>query len=130
MELRIEFVGDVRERSELLNGTQSVDVEGAGVEGDWSLSGSFSWNLGLLDYAGEGDLVLTRHDGAEIFGTLTRTEATAGESAEVEFRFTIAYEIDGGTQEFEGASGTAHAVVTLAGNTFRGYWTVRLDPRG
>ena len=29
-----------------------------------------SWNLGLVEYAGEGDLTLTRSDGAEIFATL------------------------------------------------------------
>jgi hypothetical protein len=128
MELQIEFTGDVVDRQELLNGTQSVDIEAADASGEWSLSGSFSWNRGLIDFAGEGDLTLTRHDGAEIFGTLTRallTDAAEGD-VDAQSAFTIDYEIDGGTGAFAGAAGSAHAQGVLGDTSFRGAWTMDL----
>jgi hypothetical protein len=130
MELRIEFTGDVVDRQELLNGTQSVDIEGSDSSGEWSLSGSFSWNLGLIDFAGEGDLTLTRRDGAEVFGTLTRALLTdAGEGdADAQSAFAIDYEIDGGSGAFADAAGAAHAEGVLSDTSFRGAWTMDLRP--
>jgi hypothetical protein len=125
MELRIEFSGDVVERSELLNGTQSVDIEGADTAGEWSVVGSFSWNRGLLDYAGEGDATLTSDDGGEIFATLQRAHVT--EPTDEGTSFVVDYEVDGGSGAFEDARGTARAEGTLAGDTFRGVWIIQFE---
>ncbi len=129
-ELRIEITGEVVERQELLNGTQNVTLEGADATGVWTLVGVLSWNLGLVDYAGEGDLTLTRADGAEIFATLVRADvAEAGDGIEdADHTFRLTYEIDGGAGEFLDATGAASAQGTLAGDTFRGHWSLHLDP--
>ena len=128
MELRIEITGEVVERQELLNGTQIVTLEGADAAGGWTLAAGLSWNVGLVDYAGEGDLTLTRADGAEVYATLVRAdvaEAGAGiEDADHAFRLT--YEIDGGAGAFLDATGAASAEGMLAGDTFRGVWSLRL----
>ena len=130
MELRIEITGEIVERQELLNGTQTITIEGAAAAGEWTLVGALSWNLGLVDFAGEGDLTLTRADGAEIFATLAHSDVTQAadgiEDADHTFRLT--YEIDGGAGAFLDANGTASAEGTLAGDAFRGIWSLRLDP--
>lgn len=127
MELRIEITGEIVERQELLNGTQSVTLEGADAAGEWTLVGALSWNLGLVDYAGEGDLTLSRADGAEIFGTLTMARVSERADAdEVDHVFRIDYEIDGGSGAFAGATGTAEADGTLGGDAFRGVWSISL----
>jgi hypothetical protein len=129
MELRVEISGEVVEREELLNGTETVTLEGSSTEGEWTFAGALSWNVGLVNYAGEGDLTLTRRDGAEIFGTLTRlsvTEPTAGD-AEGGSAFHAVYEIDGGSGAFDGATGGALAAGTLRGDAFAGEWTVQLS---
>jgi hypothetical protein len=130
MDLEIAFDGDVVDRLELLNGTQSVDIEGADANAGWTLASGFSWNLGLIDFAGEGDLALTRNDGAEIFGVVARARVHEGLSEgapDAGFAFDIEYEIDGGSGEFEGARGTARAAGTLAGTAFHGVWGLTLE---
>lgn len=127
MELRIEIAGEVVERSELLNGTQTIAIEGATADGAWTLAGSLSWNRGLVEYAGEGDVTLTRRDGAELFCTLvdlTVTDARDGDEADYEF--VASYEIDGGSGAFDGASGACGAAGRLGGDTLSGAWSVRL----
>jgi hypothetical protein len=127
MERTIEIAGDVVERQELLNGTQTITIEGVDPAAEWTLTGSLSWNLGLVDYVGEGDLTLTRADGAELFATLTHARvAEADADAAHDHTFDAMYEIDGGSGAFERATGDAHAVGALAGDRFRGTWTVRL----
>jgi len=130
MELRIEITGEVVERQELLNGTQSVTLEGADASGEWTLAGGLSWNVGLVDYPGEGDLTLARADGAEIFATLVRAAVVETEDSDeaVDHIFRLTYEIDGGAGAFLDATGTASAEGTLAGDTFRGRWSLHLDP--
>lgn len=130
MELRIEITGEVVERQELLNGTETITIEGADAAAEWTLVGALSWNLGLVDYAGEGDLTLTRADGAEIFATLVRADvAEAGDGIEdADHTFRLTYEIDGGAGAFLDATGTASAQGTLAGDAFRGRWSARLHP--
>ena len=125
MEIRVEISGDVVERQELLNGTESVAIEGADASEAWTLSGSFSWNLGLVDYAGEGDLALVRGDD-EIFATITRARVSAASDA-ADHSFLLTYEIDGGAGAFAGAAGNADARGTLAGGTFRGAWVLALS---
>lgn len=128
MRLSIDFTGDVVERQELLNGTQSIDIEGVDPAGGWTLAGSFSWNLGLVDHTGEGDLALSRPGGAEIYATLIRASvASADDSADADFSFTLDYDIDGGTGEFADTRGTARAQGELAGETFHGTWTLELS---
>ena len=123
MEITLHFAGDVVERQELLNGTETVTLEGASPDG-WTLSGLVSWNIGLVDYTGEGDITLLRADGAELYGTLTcgRVTESAGEH-----RFRLEYEIDDGSGVFDGASGTAEAVGSLSGEGFAGTWIVALS---
>lgn len=126
VQLRIEIAGDVVERQELLNGTESVTIEGADERGEWMLVGAFSWSRGLVDDAGEGDLTLSRADGDEIFATLTtaRVVDAGGGLGDADHSFVLTYEIDGGAGAYEGAVGDAAAEGSLAGPAFRGVWTL------
>ncbi len=127
-EISIEITGDVVEWQELLNGTQIVTIEGAGADG-WTLSGSVTWSARDADFAGEGDVTLTRGDGAELFGSLVRARVTEMGDAEVieaDHRMRLEYEIDGGSGAFGDASGTARAEGRLSREGFSGTWTVTL----
>lgn len=126
MELSIAVDGDVVEWQELLNGAQIVSLQGAGADGEWSLSGTFSWNIGLRESAGEGDLTLAGPDGSEIFATLTQADIRAVGEREVEdadYRVRLEYEIDGGEGDFRSAAGT----VTAEGWLTREGYSFRLD---
>lgn len=122
MELTIDAEGDIAERSELLNGTESVTLEGASADG-WALSGLVSWSIGLVEYAGEGDITLSRSDDA-LFGTVASAIAREADDGGEEFR--IRYEIDGGEGRFEAATGVIAGTLRLDGPSFRGRWTVAL----
>jgi hypothetical protein len=126
MQFDIEFTGDVVERGELLNGMQVVTIAGASADGAWRLDGSASWNLGLVEFQGEGDLTLTRGDDG-LFATLTRCSAHEA-SGEPEIGETLEadYEIDGGTGAFERAAGRATAAFTVGGGRFAGRWRIAL----
>src|SRR5690348_2978087 len=107
----IAFEGDVVERSELLNGTESVTLEGASEDGTWTLSGAISWNLGLVDYPGEGDLVLASDDGSELYASLITARVSERDGSET---FDVEYEVDGGAGVWEGASGRITASGTIS----------------
>ena len=124
MDEEITFQGDVVERSELLNGTESVTLEGATADGLWTLSGSISWNLGLVDYPGEGDLVLARDDGSELYASLTTVRVSEHDGTEA---FEAEYEVDGGAGAWAGASGRITASGAISGESFSGRWHVVLD---
>lgn len=126
MDLSIEFTGDIVERQELLNGTQIVTLSGESADGEWQLVGELAWNVGLVDFSGEGDITLSREDGAELLGTLIAAAVTEiGESdLEVDHRIHIDYEIDGGSGEFESAIGAMRASGELAGDIFRLAFTI------
>ena len=132
MQIEIVFAGEIVERQELLNGTETVSLEGESGDGVWTMSGLVAWNIGLVSSAGEGDITLTRDDGAEIFGTLVHGEVVesaasdAGDLAEHTMR--LEYEIDAGSGAFESATGRCVAFGTLASSTFQGTWSVTLDP--
>lgn len=122
MELEIEIRGDVVEWQELLNGTQIVTLQGASEDGNWVLSGGLSWNIGLAETSGEGDITLTRDDGAEIFGTLTNAEVEDAAEAEVggpDYLLRLEYEVDGGSAEFDAVEGRATADGELTREAFR-----------
>jgi hypothetical protein len=129
MELQIEFAGDVVERFELLNGTQTVNIVGSDPDGAWSLSGDFSWNRGLIEHADEGELTLSRDDGSEIFAEIAEANVSRPGDAdsEADHRFRIKYRIDDGTGAFSAARGSVHADGVLAGDTFRGIWTLEFS---
>ncbi|MDP9237214.1 MAG: hypothetical protein M3P30_07445 [Chloroflexota bacterium] len=129
MELTIEITGDVVEWQELLNGTQILSLDGASADGQWTLSGALSWNIGLRESAGEGDLTLGRANGAEIFATLTRADVRAVVEREVEdadYTMRLEYEIDGGAGEYEGAAGTATTEGALSRVGFNGRWVISI----
>ncbi len=129
MELRIEFVGDIVERQELLNGTQMVTLEGESADGAWSLVGDISWNVGLVDFSGEGDITLSRDDGTELLATLVSaivTEIGDTELQDADHQLHATYEIDGGSGDFEAAVGSVAADGVLAGGTFRVTLTISL----
>jgi hypothetical protein len=130
VDIAFDLSGDVVERQELLNGTESVTLEGGSSDGAWAVSGLVSWNIGLESYAGEGDITLSRDDGAELFGTVVRavvsdTSGADPGSAEAGFALRLEYEIDGGAGELAGASGTATGEGTLGEGTF----TLRIRAR-
>lgn len=123
VEIIIEASGDVAERSELLNGTETVTLEGASADG-WTLSALVSWSIGLVEYAGEGDITLASGDGA-LFATATEATAHAAEDGADELR--IRYEIDGGEGRFQAAAGVIEATLRLDGATFSGRWRVSAE---
>ena len=128
MEISITLRGEVAERQELLNATQSVTVETASGDG-WTAVASFSWNRGLASYAGEGDITLRRDDGAECFGTMLSADVQDLDdgSADAGHAVRAEYEIDGGSA----ALGDARGRATLAGRfsdvTFDGECSLSLD---
>lgn len=127
-ETRINISGDVVEWQELLNGAQIVTIEGASADG-WTLSGSVTWSARDADFAGEGDVTLTRGDGAELFGSLVSarvSEIGDAEVIEADHQMRLEYEIDGGSGELEGASGNARAEGRLSREAFSGTWVVTL----
>ena len=122
MEITIEASGDVAERSELLNGTESVALEGSGD--GWTVSVLASWSIGLVEYAGEGDITLARDDGA-IIAAVTQAALRTGDDGAEELR--VRYEIDGGEGRFADAAGSIEATIRLDGATFAGIWRVTLE---
>jgi hypothetical protein len=127
MELELACSGDIVERQELLNGTKTVTIEGASDDAAWALTAVISWNRGLVDYAGEGDVAVAR-DGDEIFATLVRAEATAPDADDTsDHLIKIQYEVDGGAGTYEGARGAGRAEVRIAGDEFSGRWVLTLD---
>ncbi len=126
MELDIEIAGEIVEQQELLNGTRTVTLSGGSADGVWTLDGVVSWNRGLVEFAGEGDLTLVREDGAELYATLVRATVRddAGED-EAEVSLSVAYQVDGGTGELEDATGAIAGTVRIVAGGFEGRWTNR-----
>lgn len=129
MKLIIDIAGEVIEWQKLLNGTQIVTIEGASADGEWTLSGGFSWNIRSGSGTGEGDSTLSRTDDSELFGTLAGgdvTETSAIDDAQADFTMRLTYEIDGGAGEFDNATGTAGAEGTLSRESFRARWSLEI----
>ena len=111
MDLAFEFDGEIVERQELLNGTQSVTVEGRSADGRWAVSLDISWNLGILDFDGEGDITIAGQNGTEAFGSLASAVATVGERAD--WSIVAAFDIDGGTDRWEAVRGRAEVTLEI-----------------
>jgi hypothetical protein len=89
-----------------------------------------SWNIGLAANTGEGDFTLARADGAEIFGSLVAgdvVEASDADAGSADHVMRLEYEIDGGSSEFAGVSGSATAEGMLGPDGFTGRWIVNLE---
>jgi len=128
MELELRFSGEIVERQELLNGTQMITIECASTDGGWTLVGSVSWNRGLVDYAGEGDLSLMR-GGDELFATLVEADVRdARDEAAADHVMRLIYDVDGGAGDFAGAGGRARVELTVAGEGVEGNVALTLDP--
>lgn len=125
MELHVHVEGEVVERSELLNGTCTIAIEGETADGRWQIAGVVSWNRGLVEYVGEGDLSVAGSDG-EVFASLTASDAEAGGEDETDVRLAVSYEIDGGSGRFDDAAGTVEGSVRVAGDRFEGAWTIAI----
>ena len=117
--LEIDIEGDVAERADLLNGSQSVTLAGADATQRWTAVLSFSWNVGLVDDLGEGDLTLTRDDGSELFATLASAQVHDAPEGDADHAFALNYDVDGGDGAYADAAGSATVVGTLAGDLFR-----------
>ena len=113
------------ERTELLNGTCTITIEGATVDGVWQIAGVVSWNRGLVHYAGEGDLSVTAAEG-ELFASLMLAEAEGGGEESEDVRLVVIYGMDGGTGRFDAASGAVKGRVRVAGDRFEGDWAIYL----
>lgn len=120
MRFAVELSGEVVERDELLDGTASVTLEGAGD--GWTLLALLTWNIGPEQGTAEGDLTLTRADGAELFATLASADVVEQAEDPAALRFSADYDIDGGSGEFAGARGRASATGELQAATFHGRW--------
>ncbi len=120
--IEIDIAGDVVEWQTLLSGMQIATVEGATADGAWTLSGNCSWNPRSGLGASEGDLTLSRNDGAELFaslsaGTVVEELSESGDAAGYDAHLELA--VDGGAGEFEGAAGSIVAAGRLSRDGFR-----------
>lgn len=107
-----EIAGDVVEWQTLLNGMRIASIEGASVDGDWTLSLSVSWNVRSGPDVSEGDLTLTRPDGAELYATLTEGrigELPSGAADAAGYGARLEFAVDGGAEELAYASGVISA---------------------
>ena len=118
--LDLQITGDVVERQDLLNGTRILTLEGRTADGAWTLAGGLSWNIGRTGAPAEGDITLTSADGGELFATLAAGGVReAGADGDADFFLAIEYDVDGGTGEYEAATGWLIAEGALAGDGFR-----------
>ena len=124
MEIEFRVEGDIVERTELLNGTVTVAIEGESADGTWTISGAVSWNRGLVDFAGEGDLTITGSSG-ELFASLTAATSDDASDDDGHVVVQVRYEVDGGSGTFEGAAGTIDGKVIVEGSRFGAEWHLR-----
>ncbi len=120
-DLRIDIAGDVVEWQTLLSGMQTATLEGASSDGAWTLSGSCSWNPRSGPAAGEGDLTLSRDDGAELFATLaagTVTERPSDAADAAAYDASLEFAVDGGAGALDAATGSIRAEGRLSRETF------------
>lgn len=118
---QIDITGDVVDWQTLLSGMQVATLEGASVGGTWALSGSCSWSVRSGPDAREGDLTLSRGDGAELFATLaagTVVEAPSEAADAAGYNARLEFTIDGGAGEFEGAGGSVKVTGHLSREGF------------
>lgn len=120
MDLLLHISGEVFERQELLNGTQSATLRGRTEQGE-ALEAAVSWSRGLVELGAEGDITVTLRDG-QLFGMLVHSEAelSPGGSLALDLRF----EIDGGDGAYDAARGSIGASVVLEDDVFEGDWAV------
>jgi hypothetical protein len=125
MRFQVQLHGEVVDRSDLLDGTQSITFEAASEDGRWQISGSVSWNLGMEDRAGEGDMSLRADDG-EIIAAVIRAEP--GPAADDGLRIALVLEIDGASGSFAGSTGDGEGTLSLRGGDLAGVIELRLAP--
>jgi hypothetical protein len=118
LDIQIALHGEIVERQELLNGTRTVAFDGTSPDGAWSGSGVVSWNLGLVDYAGEGDLTLVRQDGAELYATLLSAVLAPSEADEEGDLLTVEYEIDGSEGPIDAIGWRLRGTIRIAADEF------------
>ena len=129
--LTIDIAGDVVEWQKLLNGVQTVTLAGTSADGAWALTGACAWDVRAGSSAEEGDVALTRSDGAELFATLTggTVVETAGIDIDAaDYAMTLEFDIDGGSGPFEGVAGTLRAVGRLTRDGFACRVIVAAEP--
>ena len=120
IDLVIDITGDVVEWQKLLNGVQTVTLEGVSADGAWTLAAACSWNVRAGSSAEEGDATMTRSDGAEVFGSLAGgavVESAVGDDA-ADYAMTLDFDVDGGSGAFDGAAGTLRASGRLTRDGF------------
>jgi hypothetical protein len=129
-DFRIDVAGDVVEWQTLLSGMQIATLQGASVDGAWTLAANCSWNVRSGPDASEGDMTLSRDDGAELFatiaaGTVTELPSDAADAAGYDLR--LDFTIDGGAATFEAATGSIHANGRLSREGFSLGLEISLD---
>ena len=129
--LRLEVEGEVGESREMLDGTRQIVLVGSAEDDhreSWSLTLTLAWSMGADAKIEEGDLSLSRDDGAEVYGSLRagryREAGGAGVQGAAE-SFEAAFDIDGGEGEFASAGGS----VRLAGTFTRERFAATADLR-
>jgi hypothetical protein len=127
LDLTLDFAGDVVERSELLNGIETLRLEGVTPDGGWTLSMEFTWSGGVEARGPEGDITLDRDDDG-LFGSLVAAEVLDAADEGASFRLT--FEVDGGSGSLDGGQGKVTATGTLAGDTFSARCLIRVQAPG
>jgi len=123
-EVDIDVEGDIVERQELLNATETLVLEGQGD--GWLVSALVTWNRGLDPRPPEGDITLTDDRGSELFAAVTSVRADESPLDDAMLTLRVMYAVEGGTGEFASAEGEAEATIELAAARFRGRWRLRL----
>ena len=123
--IKIDIACDIVEWQTLLSGMQLATFTGATADGAWTLSGSCSWNPRYGAEASEGDLVLSRSDGAELFatlaaGTIVELPSDAADAAGYDAR--LEFIVDGGDGVFDDATGS----IRVEGRLSRGSLTLHV----
>lgn len=124
MEIKFDFDGGIVERQELLNGTETITIEGSSNDGAWSLTLCFSRNRGLAETTREGDItVVDQRNGLELWGSLERVVEVHRE--ETDWAANIAFGIDRGAMAGGGLDERINVYLEAASDSVRGHVEAR-----
>ena len=131
--LRLDFEGEVSQNQEMLDGTRQLVLEGRADDDDhvsWSITVTLAWTMGDEAEIEEGDLTLSRDDGAELYAGLRAGRYRERGLVGVEGAaagFDAAFAIDGGEGEFASSAGRVRLRGTFTEQRFAATADVRVN---